>query len=200
MTFVRTLRCNGCRAFQVVLPAILLVGVGTTGSAQQTSDKTATSAAHPEMHKLFRAFLGRWTVKETFERNEYSPGGGERGGTARFTVGSGGSSLVEDYHSNGSAGRLDFLAVIWWDPGERAYRSFTCTNAPDACALRGSATWSDDTFTSDYVQSINGMSTKLQDVYSEITPNSFKLVSGIPGEGAKLQPLITTSYRRAAGD
>jgi hypothetical protein len=198
VAFIRTLLRGGCGSFHVVVTASLLLGAGTLAGAQQTTDQNAASAAHPEMHKLFRAFLGRWTVKETFERNEYSPGGGERSGTARFTVGSGGSSLIEDYHSNGSAGRLDFLAVVWWDPGERAYRSFTCTNAPNACALRGSATWSGDTFTSDYIQSINGMSTKLQDVYSDITPTSFKLVSGIPGEGAKLQPLITTMYRRAA--
>jgi hypothetical protein len=197
VTFIRTSPHGGRRSFYVALGVTLLVGSTTVASSQQTSDQSAPSAAHPEMHKLFRAFLGRWTVKETFERNEYSPGGGERSGTARFTVGSGGSSLIEDYHSNGSAGRLDFLAVIWWDPGARAYRSFSCTNAPDACALRGSGTWSGDTFTSDYVESINGMSTKLQDVFSEITATSFKLVSGIPGDGAKLQPLITTKYRRA---
>jgi hypothetical protein len=189
---------GACRSFRVALVVALLLGVGTVAPAQQTSDQSAAPAARPEMHKLFRAFLGRWTVKETFERNEFSPGGGERTGTARFTVGSGGSSLIEDYHSNGSAGRLDFLAVMWWDPGARTYRVFTCTNEANACALRGSAAWSGPTFASDYVQSINGMSTKLQDVFSEFTPSSFKLVSGIPGDDSKVQPLITTIYRRNA--
>lgn len=198
VAFIRTRRRDGCRLPRLFLAVSLLVGINAIASAQQTSDQSAASAAHPEMHKLFRTFLGRWTVKETFERNEYSPGGGERSGTARFTIGSGGTSLIEDYHSTGSAGRLDFLAVIWWDPVGRAYRIFTCVNQPNACALRGSAAWSGNTFTSDYVQSINGMSTKLQDVFSEITPTSFKLVSGIPGDGTKLQPLITTTYRRAA--
>ncbi len=198
--FIRTRRRDGCRSPRLVLAVGLLVGVGTFASAQQTSDQSAASAAHPEMHKLFRTFLGRWTVKETFERNEYSPGGGERTGTARFAIGSGGTSLIEDYHSNGSAGRLDFLAVIWWDPGAHAYRLFTCANEANACAVRGSAAWSGNTLTSDYVQSINGMSTRVQDVFSAITPTSFKLVSGIPGEGTKLQPLITTTYRRAASD
>jgi hypothetical protein len=196
--FIPPLLRTGCRSFRIALVTALLVGVGTVAPAQQTSDQSAAAAAHPEMHKLFRAFLGRWTVKETFERNEYSPGGGERTGTARFTIGSGGTSLVEDYHSNGSAGRLDFLAVIWWDPGARAYRVFTCANEANACALRGSGAWSGATFTSDYVQSINGMSTKLQDVFSEISPSSFKLVSGIPGDDSKVQPLITTIYRRIA--
>lgn len=198
--FVRARLRDSCRSRRLALAVSLVVGIGTVASAQQTSDQTAASAAHPEMHKLFRAFLGRWTVKETFERNEYSPGGGERSGTARFTVGSGGTSLIEDYHSNGSAGRLDFLTVMWWDPGAHAYRTFTCANEPNACALRGSAAWSGNMLTSDYVQPINGMSTKVQDVFSEITPSSFKLVSGIPGDGSRLQPLITTKYRRAASD
>ena len=175
-----------------------IAAIAPVARAQQTSDGEASSAARPEMHKLFRAFLGRWTVKETFERNEFSPGGGSRSGTARFTVGSGGTSLIEDYHANGSAGRLDFLAVIWWDPGAKAYRVFTCANGRDACSMRGAAAWAGDSFVNDYDQSLNGISTKLEDSFSQITPNSFKLVSGIPGDDPKLRPLITTLYRRAA--
>lgn len=198
MHFIRALIRTRYRWSSLVLTATLLAGGAGVASAQQTSDQTPASAAHPEMHRLFRAFLGRWTVKETFERNEYSPGGGERSGTARFTAGSGGTSLLEEYHADGSAGRIDFLMVVWWDPGTRTYHTFTCTNGHDACAMRGSATWAGASFVSDYEQSINGMSTKLQDVYSDITPATFKLVSGIPGEEPKLQPLITTIYRRAA--
>jgi len=117
--------------------------------------------------------------------------------TARFTVGSGGTSLVEDYHSNGTAGRLDFLAIMWWEPGSRSYRVFTCANGRDACALRGTAHWDGATFVNDYQEPINGMPTKLQDVFSGITGSSFKLVAGVPGEDPKFRPLITTVYRRA---
>ena len=171
--------------------------VTVSAVGQQTSEPAAMAASHPEMHRLFRTFLGRWTVHETFERNEFSPGGGERTGSARFTVASGGTSLIEDYHANGSAGRLDFLAVIWWDPGSRSYRFFTCSNGRDACAIRGAAHWDGETFVNDYEQTLNGMSTRLEDVFSEITPNSIKLVAGIPGGDPKLRPLITTEYHRA---
>ena len=91
----------------------------------------AASAASPSMNKLFRVFVGDWTVSETFQRNEFFPRGGERKGEARFTVGTGGTSLIEDYHSNGSAGKLDFLLVIWWVPDARVYKVFTCSNSPD---------------------------------------------------------------------
>jgi hypothetical protein len=176
----------------------LLANGAQVGRAQQTSDPSAaTPHARSEMQKLFRAFVGRWTVHERFERNEFSPGGGSRTGTARFTVGSGGTSLVEDYHSDGSAGKLDFLAIIWFDPGTRSYHVFTCASGRDACAVRGTAHWDGATFVNDYEEPLNGMPTKLQDVFSNMTPTSIKLVAGIPGEDPALRPLITTRYQRA---
>ena len=97
----------------------------------------SASAASPSMNKLFHLFLGDWTVSETFPTNEFFPHGGHRQGEAHFTVGTGGTSLIEDYHSNGSAGKLDFLLVIWW---VRKHGSIRCLPAPtipitpDPCA------------------------------------------------------------------
>jgi len=180
---------------------LLLVGALVLGAARPTAAQApgaggASTGSRPEMHRLFRAFLGQWSVRENFERNEYSPGGGSRTGTVTFTVGAGGSALIEDYHANGSAGRLDITAVVWWDPGSRTYRKFSCRSS-GTCAMRGAAHWAEGSFVSEYTEPINGLDMKLEDVYSEITPRSIKLVSGIPGDGGKIQLLITSEYQRA---
>ena len=54
------------------------------------------------------------------EHNEFYPNGAEREGTARFSLATGGTSLIEEVHSDGSAGRLDFMVVIWWDNEARS--------------------------------------------------------------------------------
>ena len=143
--------------------------------------------------------MGDWTVVEAFRQNEFFPNGGARKGEAHFTVGTGGTSLVEDYHSNGSAGKLDFLMVIWWDAKARVYKLFTCSNRPDDPGeLRGSAHWEGDTFVNEYEETVSGKQLRFQDRFSKLTPGSFTLVAGIDRDGKTFQPLITTTYKREA--
>jgi hypothetical protein len=68
--------------------------------------------SEPGDEAAFQAFVGYWRVEEAFAQSEFFPKGGSRTGRAHFTIGTGGTSLIEDYHSNGSAGRLDFLMVV----------------------------------------------------------------------------------------
>jgi hypothetical protein len=159
----------------------------------------AAESAVTAMNKLFRTFVGDWAVVETFQQNEFFPKGGERKGTARFSVGTGGTSLIEDYHSDGSAGKLDFLMVIWWNAPERVYQVFTCSNGSDnAGELRGSAHWEGGTFINDYEEKVRGKELKFQDRFSELTSGSFTLVAGINRRGKTFEPLITTTYWRKA--
>lgn len=98
---------------------------GATGLAASTESSvsmpnvaSAGSVSNPEMQRLDRAFGGTWTTSESFAHNEFYPSGAEREGTARFNLATGGTSLIEEVHSDGSAGRLDFMVVIWWVLGE----------------------------------------------------------------------------------
>jgi hypothetical protein len=80
----------------------------------QPAEETMTSSesdSSAEIERLVKAFGGEWGVVETFERSEFLPNGGSRKGTARLSLGTGGTTLIEDYHSDGSAGRLDFIAL-----------------------------------------------------------------------------------------
>src|SRR3981081_1028622 len=95
-------------------------------------------AASPEMQKLIDAFVGDWVGSENFEVSA-SRQGQTRQGTASFRAGPG-FSLIEDYKSNGSAGELNFLGILWWDQPTRVYRLLTCSNN-DGCQVRGNAKW-----------------------------------------------------------
>src|SRR5271168_3462575 len=74
-----------------------------TGSAASTESSGSVpevasdgSASSPEMQRLDRAFGGTWTTSENFAHNEFYPSGAEREGTARFTLATGGTSLIEE--------------------------------------------------------------------------------------------------------
>lgn len=157
----------------------------------------AASAASSSLDKLFRVFVGDWTVSETFQKNEFFPKGGERKGEAHFTIGTGGTSLIEDYHSNGSAGKLDFLLVIWWDSEARVYKVFTCSNNPDnAGGLRGTARWEGDTLVNEYEETVNGKPLKFQDRFTKTSTGGITLVAGMVRAGKDFQLSITTTYKR----
>jgi hypothetical protein len=150
------------------------------------------------MQRLERAFGGAWSTSESFARNEFYPDGAERKGTARFKLATSGTSIIEEVHSDGSAGRLDFMVVIWWDSDAKTYKFFTCGNGgSDPCKIRGNAYWDGDSFVNDYDLTIRGAKKRWRDTFSEITPKSFTLVAAMESsDGKAMQPMITTTYRR----
>lgn len=158
----------------------------------------ADSGGNPEMQRLERAFVGTWSTSESFAHNEFYPNGAERKGTARFSLGTGGTSFIEEVHSDGSAGRLDFMVVIWWDNEAKVYDFFTCGNGGNnPCKIRGTAHWDGDSFINDYELTIRGAKKRWKDTFSEITPKSFTLVAAMESmTGTALQPMITTQYSK----
>lgn len=149
------------------------------------------------MARLARAFLGAWNTSESFARSDLSPNGGERAGTARFHLATGGTTLVEDYHSNGSAGKLDFMVIIWWNQEAGSYEFFTCGNGgKNPCRLRGTAHWDGDSFVNEYEETMREGKKQWTDSFSQITSQSFTLVAAMETSGKKMQPMITTKYRK----
>ena len=186
--FVRTRR--SVSALQIVI--IFLSALHHT----QCYASAAESTASPAMKRLFQAFVGYWRVEEAFAQSEFFPKGGSRTGSAQFTIGTSGTSLIEDYHSNGSAGKLDFLMVVWWDSEIQRYRVFTCSNDPqNAGKLRGTAHWDRGTLVNDYEEVVNGKLRKFQDRFSELTSQSLTLVAGTM-TGRRFERQITTTYKR----
>jgi hypothetical protein len=152
----------------------------------------------PEMSKLLKVFAGDWKTAETMGKSEFFPKGGARAGTARFRLGTGGTTLIEEGSSNGSAGKLDFLIVIWWNKSTHLYQFMTCFNSYNTpCQMRGTARWEGDTFVNEYEEMVKGKATKFQDIFSDFTGRSFTLVEAISTDAGSMKPLITTKYTRA---
>jgi len=158
----------------------------------------AENAASPEMARLAKALAGDWNTSESMVKSEFFPNGGSRHGHARIQLVARGTSLFAEFHSNGSAGKLDGLYVIWWDQPASVYRFFVCFNdSKTPCKLRGTAHWEGDTFVNDYEEMVEGKMTKCRDSFINITSTSHSLVAAVDaGDGAMKTLITTTSTRR----
>src|SRR5215813_7136477 len=113
-----------------------------------TSDLTQPA---PEMQELAHAFVGDWNNVELMEPSGQFPRGAGRRGASRCELGVGGTSLICRGSSDGSAGKLDHLIVIWWDKNTRLYEFFICfKDQGSGCEVRGTAHWDGDNFVNDY--------------------------------------------------
>ena len=167
--------------------------------AQETvkSNQPAENAANPEMAKLAKALAGDWNTSERMVKSEFFPNGGSRHGRSHIGLVAGGTSLFAEFHSNGSAGKLDGLYVIWWDKPADIYRLFVCFNdLQSPCKLRGTAHWEGDTFVNDYEEMVEGKMTKCRDSFIHITPTSHSLVAAVDAGDGTMKTLITTTSSR----
>jgi hypothetical protein len=181
--------------------AILIMLIAcAAGSAQ--SEKPMDSSAKqssrtqlepsPEMDKVLLTFVGNWKVSERFEVSA-SKQGRTRQGQATFKTGPG-LSLVEDYHSDGTAGELRFLGVLWWDPKSSIYQFFTCANN-GGCSVRGTAQWDHNDLVNTWEEEVNGKKTVFRDSFLDISPGSFTLVSEGVSDGVLMWRVVTKYVR-----
>jgi hypothetical protein len=109
----------------------------------------------------------------------------------------GGTTLVCEGTSDGSAGKLDHLIVIWWDNQTKNYGFFVCfKDWGQGCLIRGNAHWEDDVFVNDYTEEAQGEVVKMRDSFIDITPNSHTLIAAVEGPDRKMKTLITTRSAR----
>jgi hypothetical protein len=178
---------------------LVLVLIPSFSGAQQSGKSTqpVESAANPEMDRLARAIAGDWNSAESMEKSEFFPNGGSRHGRAHIRLVAGGTSLFAEFHSNGSAGKLDGLYVIWWDKPANIYRFFVCFNeSKEPCKLRGTAHWEGDDFVNDYEEMVEGKMTKRRDSFVHITPTSHSLLAAVDAGDGTMKTLITTTNTR----
>lgn len=177
---------------------MVIVLLLTACSAQKKTllSNTTEHAPIPEMQKLESAFVGDWKTTESMERSQIFPNGGTRSGVASFRLGPGGFSLIGEGRSDGSAGKLEFMIIIWWDPSEHLYQYFVCFNsATRPCRMRGTAHWEGDKFVNEYESMEGGKLAKWEDTFLDFTPDSFTLVA-TQMENGSIKPMITTKWVR----
>jgi hypothetical protein len=181
------------RFFCLVLPAVL----SSCSLFAQSSNSTSNIAPVPQVAKIAHALVGAWNNVETMEPDERWPHGAERRGASHCELGTGGTTLICQGSSDGSAGKLDHLVVIWWDKNAQLYGFFICyKDWGSGCESRGTAHWEGDVFVNDYTENINGKPTKMRDSFIDITPNSHTLIAAIETADGKMKTLITTRSTR----
>ena len=179
--------------------AILVIFSASQTLSPKTHSPTAANPVaselqpSPEMKRLFDVFVGQWIVAESFEVSA-SRKGKSRTGTASFRAGPG-FSLIEDYRSNGSAGELRFLALVWWDPSAQVYRLLTCANN-DGCHLRGTLKWEGSALVNSWEEQVNGKPATFKDSFVDISRSTFRLVSEGSADGKTIWHVTTKYVRR----
>lgn len=161
----------------------------------QSTDSTAI----PEMTRLTKALAGDWNTVEIVQHGKPVPAGAGRRGTLHVRLVGGGTALVSEGHSAGTVGGdLQWFITIWWDPGRKCYRFLTCfkTAADAGCELRGTAHWDGDTFVNDYEEAIDGKQTKIQDLWTDITPNSHTLTESHDVGNGVMKPYVVSHITR----
>jgi hypothetical protein len=130
------------------------------------------------------------------ERGKSFPNGGSRHGIAHVRLAAGGTTLIYEVHSDGSAGKLDGMLVIWWNKEASLYPVFVCFNNPShPCEIRGTARWEGDSFVNDYEQTVKGKKTSWRDSFT-FTPTSHALVAAMRTGDGTMQTLISTKATR----
>ena len=163
----------------------------------QKAPGASEKPACPEMDRVWKLFGGEWDTTESMERSEFYPNGGGRKGMSHWRLATGGTTLIGEGHSDGSAGPLDYLTAIWWDSKAKLYGFFICFKASDSsCGIRGTAHWEGDTFVNEYEESVRGKSTKMRDTWLDITPNSHTLVWAIDTGNEAMKPVVTSRSTR----
>jgi hypothetical protein len=147
------------------------------------------------MQRLFQTFIGEWNVSEVFEASATKQGR-TRHGVCSIKAGPG-FSMLEDCRTNGSAGELQFLGVLWWDPKANAYQFFTCANV-EGCAMRGTARWEGNRLVNSWEEEDKGKRVTYKDSFVDLSPASFTLISEGVSDGTTVWRVVTKYGRRSA--
>jgi Protein of unknown function (DUF1579) len=169
-----------------------------TQKAQQQQGPPVAKPS-PEMQKLTKMLVGKWTAVTKTEPMGGTPGG-EAKGEATFYRGPGGLSLIEDFKSTGG-GFGDFRGhgVTYWDPAAKNYTGVWCDSmTPTGCAPGGTSKWEGDKIVG-YMEMPDekGKAAKYRMTYSDIKPDSVTFTMEAP-DGSSYKPMMTIVYTRAA--
>ena len=179
-----------------ILVSITPFSSGAAAQQAQSVTQPNQNSSVAEMGRLAKALVGDWNTTETMEPGKLFPNGGSRNGIVHVRLAAGGTTLIYEVHSDGSAGKLDGMLVIWWDKDASVYRVFVCFNNPDhPCEVRGIAHWQGDLFVNDYQETVNEERTSWRDTFT-FASTSHTLVAAMRGVSGTMQTFITTRATR----
>jgi hypothetical protein len=164
------------RIMSNTLPLVALLALSSIASAQSSGAIAPSPPPSPEIKRLVDALSGTWSITLKIEPNESLPKGGGGKGEEVWRPGPGGLSLIEDYHSTGDEGESSGLGVAWWDNNAQRYQVTWCDGGnPDGCVvIKHGAKWEGSKVVAMDEWQKNGKKVTLKEVFSDITPTSFK--------------------------
>ncbi len=166
--------------------------------AQSSSGMPPAPKASPEMQKLNKMLVGKWTA---VVKTEAAPGmaATESKGEAIFRRGPGGLSLIEDFHSKGGMGSFYGHGVTYWDDKAKNYTGLWCdTMSAHGCENGGTSKWEGDKIVGFMEMEDNGKMQKYRMTYSDIKPDSVTFTMEAPDSKGSYTPMMTIVYTRAA--
>lgn len=183
-----------------MLPLVLLlVSSGDQQSSKPAAPSTLTQPS-PEMQRLVKSFVGTWSITLRVEPNEKLPRGGKGEGEEVWKPGPGGLSLIEDYHSTGDDGQISGLGVAWWDESAQKYQVTWCDSGnPAGCGIiKNGAKWEGSQVVALDEWETDGKKVMFKEVFSDITPMSFKQTLYQGESGGELKKIETIVATRTA--
>jgi hypothetical protein len=102
----------------VAFPAVVCAQIAEVGEANVQPT--------PQIKKLFEAFAGDLGYQREKRANAIFPERRREQRKIAHTAGAGGATLLREAHSDGTAGPLRYIIVVWWDKDASLYGYFTC--------------------------------------------------------------------------
>ena len=167
---------NVAKFWIVTISLVLSVPLWAALQEKTAEKPPAAPAVRPgaaEVERL-KFYLGEWDYTETYPKSAFSPNGGKNTGVYTSTLGPGGNSLINTFHSQGPIGDFEGLLIMTWDQKEKAYKAYVFGNEfPGAIVETGQ--FESDALVFRLEFSTGGAATKLRNVTRVLEPG--KIVS-----------------------
>ncbi|MGB2898203.1 MAG: hypothetical protein WBB89_02985 [Candidatus Acidiferrum sp.] len=162
---------NAAKFWIVTISLVLSVPLWAALQEKMAEKPPAAPAVRPgaaEMERL-KFYLGVWDYAETYPKSSFSPNGGKNTGVYTSTLGPGGNSLINTFHSQGPVGDFEGLLIMTWDQKEKAYKAYVFGNEfPGAIVETGQFEGDALVFRLEF--STGGAATKLRNVTRVLEP------------------------------
>jgi uncharacterized protein DUF1579 len=193
--------------------AMLIVAMCTFCMAQTKNDSKKSAMSHPhekaaagntmvpanappEMLPVLST-VGNWSATIKNEPTPWNPKGSTDRGTMVMSKGPGGSSVIQDFRSNGPMGPYQGHAIIYWDTIAKKQSSVWCDNV-SGCVFGVTKMDGDKKWSTEMEQEFQGKKMKMVSHGAIVDSNTMHEEFTQSVDGGPMQKIMTIDYKRAA--
>lgn len=144
------------------------------------------------------SMLGTWLLALKYAPGTERPNGASGQATEVWWAGPGGYSVIEEYYQNDANEHIDEFIPNWWDSQAQGQRFLFCANTvPYGCQLsKNVAKWEGDRNLYTEEREGGGKKMTVQEIFEDISANSFTQVLKEGESGKALNPTITMQAKK----